>query len=95
MKIDTLIVVKLARDKFLRPKLQTNRVYSGATAATFSTAETTAEAAAAPLVLVLRLGVCRVVFLGLPRPLFAVACFLGGLPLFFPIAATCTSNAKN
>ena len=66
-------------------------VYSGVTEATLSTAEATA----APLVLVIRLGVCRVVFLGLPDPLLVGTCFLGDRPLFLDIVVTSTSDAKN
>ena len=65
-------------------------VYSGVPEAALSTAEATE----APLVLVLPLSVCRVGFLGLPGPLLAGACFLGGRPLFLGIVATSTSDAK-
>ena len=74
------------------------RVYShGVGVSTDS--ETVAETAAAPLLRLLRFTAGHVVvcvaFYDLSHPLFTGVCFLGGLSLFFPIAVTCTSNAKN
>ena len=65
-------------------------VYSGVTEATLSTAETTK----APLILVIRLIVCRMGFLGLPGLLLAGTYFLGGRPLFLDIVVTSTSDTK-